>query len=590
MKKSYKILSIIVLIILALAFSSVVSNAATTTISGGQNVTEGDSVTVKASVTAGAWNLVFSGAEKTEELVGQTSQKDNMSDSVSITFKATKVGTYTFTLTGDVTDYHTDETTDVNKTYTVEVKAKSTSTSGSSSNSSGSSSDSNSTSSSGNSSSSGSSSKDTTKQPTFTSKKETVYAKDDGIRIRASYSTSSDILGSLNKGDSITRTGVGDNGWSKVTYNGQTAYISTSLLTTTKPQVKVEEEKPEETDEQEDDEKEENENQEKSDNTNLKSLEVTPTGLSPAFSNVTTEYTMTVDSEVDKIEVKAVAEDEKAKVSISGNDDLEVGTNTIKIKVTAEDGTERTYVITVTKEEKEQLKLSEILIEGLPLKPEFDENVYEYTIDLDKSDISELNITAKPSKKSAEVEIVGNTELKPGENVITILVKSSDGEEITTYQITANLPEMVQDIATAENDNLYKYIGIGAAVVVLIIIVIVVVRKSRKNDDDEFVDYSDLYNKRKKQEQEVEVNNNLEESQKEISIDELPKLDNEDLPKSLRKEKVEIEQNEENPAEKENSKGNEKVQEEESDRSKKIDELYAMSADGDSKRKRGKHF
>ncbi len=490
---------------------------------------------------------------------------------------------------------------------TATVTVKPITTSGGSSSGSGSS---NNGSSSGNSSSSGgnSSSKDTTTKPTFKSKNETVYATSSGINVRKSYSTSSSVLGSLKEGESLKRTGIATekvNGilWSKVTYKGQTAYVSSSYLTTTKPVVKVEEEKPEKEDNQEDkDDKTENdnkdENQEKSNNTNLKTFEVTPTGLSPAFSNVTTEYTMTVDSEVDKIEIKAVAEDENAKVKISGNEDLDVGTNTIKILVTAEDGTERTYVITVTKERKEQLKLSELLVEGLPLKPEFDENVYEYTLELDKTDISELNITATPSKKSAEVEIVGNTELKPGENVITILVKSSDGEEITTYQITAKLPEAVKDIVTIEkNEDLYKYIGIGVAVFVLLIIIIVVIKKSRNNnEDDEMDDYSELYNRRKKREEEQQ--NNVEvESQEEINLEQLPELNDEDLPKFLRKDKEVSEKENENKkeefAEKENveaSKVNEeKVQEQQSERSKKIDELYAMSTDSKS-RKKGKHF
>lgn len=492
-----------------------------------------------------------------------------------------------------------EEVASSSATATVTVKPKTTSNGNDSS--------------SGGSNSSGdssSSSKDTETKPTFKSKNETVYSTDSGVRVRKSYSTSSSVLGSLSEGESLKRTGIATekvNGilWSKVTYKGQTGYVSSSYLTTTKPVVKEEEEKPEEPEQKEekDDKNETNskdENQEKSNNTNLKTFEVTPTGLSPAFSNVTTEYTMTVDSEVDKIEIKAVAEDENAKVKISGNEDLEIGTNTINILVTAEDGTERTYVITVTKQRKEQLKLSELLVEGLPLEPEFDENVYEYTLELDKTDISELNITATPSKKSAEVEIVGNTELKSGENVITILVKSSDGEEITTYQITAKLPEAEKDIVTIEkNEDLYKYIGIGVAVFILLIIIIAVIKKSRNNDeDDEMDDYSELYNRRKKREEESENNNVTSvENKEEINLEELPELSDEDLPKFLRKDKEINEKESENKKEEfaekenvENSKVNEeKMQEEQPERSKKVDELYAMSTD-EKPRRKGKHF
>jgi hypothetical protein len=73
----------------------------------------------------------------------------------------------------------------------------------------------------------------------FTSVNETVYATST-VNIRASYSTSSDKLGSLSQGSSITRTGIGTGeaeGWSQVNYNGKTCYIKSNFLSTTKPTV-----------------------------------------------------------------------------------------------------------------------------------------------------------------------------------------------------------------------------------------------------------------------------------------------------------------------------------------------------------------
>ncbi|MEG0227306.1 MAG: SH3 domain-containing protein [Lachnospiraceae bacterium] len=63
---------------------------------------------------------------------------------------------------------------------------------------------------------------------------ETVYATA-GVYIRESYSTDSKILGSLAQGTSIQRTGVCDNGWSRVSYNGADAYVYGDYLTTTAP-------------------------------------------------------------------------------------------------------------------------------------------------------------------------------------------------------------------------------------------------------------------------------------------------------------------------------------------------------------------
>ena len=71
---------------------------------------------------------------------------------------------------------------------------------------------------------------------------ETVYATGT-VNIRASYTADSEKLGSLNKGDSTTRTGTAiagteAEGWSRIQLSdGTTAYISNQYLSTTKPVV-----------------------------------------------------------------------------------------------------------------------------------------------------------------------------------------------------------------------------------------------------------------------------------------------------------------------------------------------------------------
>ena len=47
-------------------------------------------------------------------------------------------------------------------------------------------------------------------------------------------------------------------------------------------------------------------------------------------------------------------------------------------------------------------------------------------------------IEAIANDESATVEILGNEELKEGENIITIIVSANEGEEQVTYQIKAN--------------------------------------------------------------------------------------------------------------------------------------------------------
>lgn len=73
--------------------------------------------------------------------------------------------------------------------------------------------------------------------PKFTDVNETVYITS-RCNVRKSYTTSSEKITTLDEGTKLIRKSIGDNGWSKVEYNGQTAYISSQYLTTTAPEEK----------------------------------------------------------------------------------------------------------------------------------------------------------------------------------------------------------------------------------------------------------------------------------------------------------------------------------------------------------------
>ncbi len=303
----------------------------------------------------------------------------------------------------------------------------------------------------------------TPEEPTFTSVNETVYAKQT-VNIRESYTTSSKILGSLQKGKEVTRTGVGSNGWSKVTYNGKTAYISSSYLTTTKP---VEEEK--------------------SNNANLKSLEVDNQELVPSFSTNTVAYTMQVANTITELNIKAEPEDEKATVSIQGNKNLKEGENLVTISVSAEDGTVKIYEIQVTRLKEMTLGLASLKIEDTNIDKQFKSDLYQYEITIKEK--TQLEIEAVANDEKATVEIIGNENLEEGENVITIIVTSQDGNEKVTYQIKAK--KLATNIAgtTEENkkidSNLYIYIAVGAVLLIALVIVIVYTIKHRNQEEYE---------------------------------------------------------------------------------------------------------
>ena len=68
----------------------------------------------------------------------------------------------------------------------------------------------------------------------FTEVDETVYANT-SVNIRTGPSTDYEKIGSLKFGEEIQRTGIGDNGWSRVIYNGETAYMFSDYIQTEKP-------------------------------------------------------------------------------------------------------------------------------------------------------------------------------------------------------------------------------------------------------------------------------------------------------------------------------------------------------------------
>lgn len=453
-----KIIAIIIIIILALGYLTINSSAANFSITSGiSEINVGDSYTISISAKGltGRFNITHS-SNVSVNLDSIWVENGSAEGTIKVTAKSE--GKATVTLTPDEEFGVSDSNGLVSlsaKTDTVTVKAKSSSGNSSSGNS-----------------NSGSSENTKPSAPSFTSVNETVYATD-SVNVRSSYSTSSSIIGSLSKGESVTRTGKSSS-WSKVTYNGQTAYISSDYLTTVKPEETT----------KEDDKKEDEE--EKSNTKNLKSLTVENYKLEPEFDPEVTEYNLTVGTDVEKLEVSAIPQDENSKVEITGNTDLLLGENTINIKVTAEDETVKIYKINVSKIEEVSLQLSKLEIENYTLTPEFSQDIYEYTLNIGDTSITSLNVIASSNTQNAVIEIAGNNELKPGKNIITVLVK--DEENTTVYQIVVNISEEYNVVAkTGINDNdLYMYTGIAAGILIIIMIIIAIVKKRKKDNEEEF--------------------------------------------------------------------------------------------------------
>ena len=211
----------------------------------------------------------------------------------------------------------------------------------------------------------------------------------------------------------------------------------------------------------------------KSDNSNLSGLQVAEGTISPEFNKRVKEYTISVPNDVTKLSIAATPEHSKGTVRIKGNDELQIGENTIEIIVTAEDGSTDKYTIKATRADKElslaSLSISFINEEGnnvaLPIEPEFSFDKYEYTLEKLSYKIKNLNISATANKENAKIEIIGNEELEAGKNEITVKVtftKEDGQEEQKTYTISVEReeePVIVQLTTTQKVKNWFNGIG-----------------------------------------------------------------------------------------------------------------------------------
>ena len=358
MKKIIKSIFLIIFATVTISLFSKVEAASATISANKTTATVGDSVKVTVTVNAAAWNINVSGSAS-DSIVGFNSDAENQTTTKTYSINTSKAGKYSVSISGDITDASATTPDKINKSVTVTVKAKSTSSSTNNN------SNSNSTSNSGS----------TKKEPKFTSVNQTMYTTGE-VNIRKSYSTSSAIIKTVAKGTKVTRTGIATTKtsdgitWSKVTYNGQTAYISSSLLTATKPaedKPKTEEPKTNTTTNQTTNTEVTNNEDvnnvtepinNEMDNSNidnenavlgLSKLEIAGVNFSEGFDPDIHSYTLKLNFFVKDLNITAEANKADAKVEIIGNENFEEGENNVTILVSSADNKETaTYQIKVT--------------------------------------------------------------------------------------------------------------------------------------------------------------------------------------------------------------------------------------------------
>lgn len=106
--------------------------------------------------------------------------------------------------------------------------------------------------------------------------------------------------------------------------------------------------------------------------------------------------------------------------------------------MTSEDKTQsKEYVIKVTRTknlEQANTNLEALAIEDAFLNPAFDNTITQYTTEISNT-ITNLNMIAVPENEKATVTITGSTDLKEGNNKVTISVIAANGITKRNYVV-----------------------------------------------------------------------------------------------------------------------------------------------------------
>jgi len=174
----------------------------------------------------------------------------------------------------------------------------------------------------------------------------------------------------------------------------------------------------------------------------LKSLTVSNAAISPAFSAGTVNYTAEVPFSVEKLDVKAEVNDAKATVSIYSPNLVPNGTTYVTVTVTAENGSAKTYTISVKRAQDPNYKASSnndlagITVDGFLLSPVFSVENTKYVIWL-PYETENVTISGTAADSKAGVAVEGGTELKAGQdNEIKVICTAEDGTQ-KVYTVVA---------------------------------------------------------------------------------------------------------------------------------------------------------
>ena len=194
----------------------------------------------------------------------------------------------------------------------------------------------------------------------------------------------------------------------------------------------------------------------KSSNNNLSNLSVDGKSVS-GFSSSKTSYDLGTTTN-GSINITATVEDGKATISGTGSKNINYGKNTFNVVVTAENGSKKTYIITITKPDNRNTDntLSSLSVSPLDLK--FNKNTTSYSFNVEHS-VKSITINAKANNSKATVSGTGTKTLKDYINTFNIVVTAENGSK-KTYTIKVIRKDAEGNLGFVSKDNSLKGLSI----------------------------------------------------------------------------------------------------------------------------------
>jgi len=203
----------------------------------------------------------------------------------------------------------------------------------------------------------------------------------------------------------------------------------------------------------------------------LSALSISSGVLSPQFSSAVTSYATTVAYGVTSVTLTPTTTSGSATVKVNGSSvgsgsasgalALNVGSNTLGIVVTAEDGvTQQTTTVTVVRASASaaaDATLSALVVSSGTLSPAFGSGTLAYVTTVPYATAS-ITVTPTATQANAVITIQGNTvasgssssalALAVGNNTIAVVVSAADGSSVTTYTLSITRAPAVSNVAT----------------------------------------------------------------------------------------------------------------------------------------------